>query len=64
MRLENIALARLLLEAGANANAKNEEDATPLSLAKASAHGWKENTGSVPKEVQELIDLLRQHGAK
>ena len=44
-------VAGVLIEAGADVNAKDKENKTPLAFA-------------VGKDHKELVELLKQHGAK
>jgi cytohesin len=61
-RLCTPGVARLLVAAGAKVNAKDREGSTPLSWAAASARRWAEETGSVPKVTQEMVEVLRRAG--
>jgi len=52
----NAQIARLLIDAGADVNAKNKFGETPLSIAKE----WIDN----PENKKEIIDLLKAAGAE
>lgn len=58
------AAARVLLEAGADVNARDAAGLTPLDIAEAGAERLPRGASPGPRRYDRMIELLRRHGAE